>query len=107
VPIRGYATANWHSSYIDAITYSLQRVRHRTFFDIWPNRVGNMMSLQTPIFAPCPVIESARTTAHAARRSRHQSRHRFSRYFGAFRSFAASNSWVAHRQHHHDVLSRF
>ena len=30
------ATANWHSSYIDAITYSLLRVRHRTFFDIWP-----------------------------------------------------------------------
>ena len=32
------ATANWHSSYIDAITYALLRVRHRTFFDIWPNR---------------------------------------------------------------------
>ena len=34
------AIANWHSSYIDAITYSLRRVRHRTFFDIWPNEVG-------------------------------------------------------------------
>ena len=34
------ATANWHSSYIDAITYALLRVRHRTFFDIWPNEVG-------------------------------------------------------------------
>src|SRR5439155_18297828 len=28
------ATANWHSSYIDAITYALRRSRHRTFFDI-------------------------------------------------------------------------
>jgi class 3 adenylate cyclase/ABC-type nitrate/sulfonate/bicarbonate transport system substrate-binding protein len=35
------ATANWHSSYIDAITYALQRVRHRKFFDIWPHEVGN------------------------------------------------------------------
>src|SRR5882724_6431181 len=34
------AIANWHSSYIDAIAYSLQRVRHRTFFDIWPHQVG-------------------------------------------------------------------
>ena len=34
------ATANWHSSYIDAITYALLRVRHRTFFDIWPHEVG-------------------------------------------------------------------
>src|SRR5207302_3226920 len=34
------AIANWHSSYIDAITYALLRVRHLTFFDIWPNQVG-------------------------------------------------------------------
>jgi len=34
------ATANWHASYIDAITYALSRVRHRKFFDIWPNQVG-------------------------------------------------------------------
>jgi class 3 adenylate cyclase/ABC-type nitrate/sulfonate/bicarbonate transport system substrate-binding protein len=34
------AAANWHSSYIDAITYSLSRVRHRKFFDIWPHQVG-------------------------------------------------------------------
>ena len=32
--------ANWHSSYIDAITYSLSRIRHRKFFDIWPHQVG-------------------------------------------------------------------
>jgi class 3 adenylate cyclase/ABC-type nitrate/sulfonate/bicarbonate transport system substrate-binding protein len=34
------ATANWHSSYIDAITFGLSRVRHRRFFDIWPHQVG-------------------------------------------------------------------
>jgi class 3 adenylate cyclase/ABC-type nitrate/sulfonate/bicarbonate transport system substrate-binding protein len=34
------AAANWHSSYIDAITFALSRVRHRTFFDIWPHEVG-------------------------------------------------------------------
>jgi ABC-type nitrate/sulfonate/bicarbonate transport system substrate-binding protein len=34
------AAANWHSSYIDAITFALSRVRHRTFFDIWPHQVG-------------------------------------------------------------------
>ncbi|MEA2920508.1 MAG: adenylate cyclase, partial [Bradyrhizobium sp.] len=34
------AAANWHSSYIDAITFALSRVRHRKFFDIWPHQVG-------------------------------------------------------------------
>ena len=34
------ATANWHASYIDAITFALSRVRHRTFYDIWPHQVG-------------------------------------------------------------------
>src|ERR1700730_6821707 len=34
------AAANWHSSYIDAITYALSRTRHRKFFDIWPHQVG-------------------------------------------------------------------
>jgi class 3 adenylate cyclase/ABC-type nitrate/sulfonate/bicarbonate transport system substrate-binding protein len=33
-------TANWHSSYIDAITFALSRIRHRQFFDIWPHQVG-------------------------------------------------------------------
>src|SRR5712672_2790780 len=32
--------ANWHASYIDAITFAFSRVRHRKFFDIWPNQVG-------------------------------------------------------------------
>jgi class 3 adenylate cyclase/ABC-type nitrate/sulfonate/bicarbonate transport system substrate-binding protein len=34
------AAANWHASYIDAITFALSRVRHRKFFDIWPHQVG-------------------------------------------------------------------
>src|SRR5712672_2747395 len=34
------AAANWHASYIDAITFAFSRVRHRKFFDIWPNQVG-------------------------------------------------------------------
>jgi class 3 adenylate cyclase len=34
------AAANWHSSYIDAITFGLLRVRHRKFFDIWTHQVG-------------------------------------------------------------------
>ena len=32
--------ANWHASYIDAITFALSRVRHRKFFDVWPHLIG-------------------------------------------------------------------
>jgi ABC-type nitrate/sulfonate/bicarbonate transport system substrate-binding protein len=34
------AAANWHASYIDAITFALSRVRHRKFFDVWPHLIG-------------------------------------------------------------------
>jgi class 3 adenylate cyclase/ABC-type nitrate/sulfonate/bicarbonate transport system substrate-binding protein len=34
------AAANWHSSYIDAVTDGLRRTRHRRFFDKWPHEVG-------------------------------------------------------------------
>jgi class 3 adenylate cyclase/ABC-type nitrate/sulfonate/bicarbonate transport system substrate-binding protein len=34
-------SANWHSSYIGSFGGKLRRVRHRTFFDIWPHVVGN------------------------------------------------------------------
>jgi class 3 adenylate cyclase len=34
------ASANWHSSYIDAFAGQPRRVRHRTFFDTWPHVVG-------------------------------------------------------------------
>jgi class 3 adenylate cyclase/ABC-type nitrate/sulfonate/bicarbonate transport system substrate-binding protein len=35
------ATANWHSSYIDSFSGSPRRVRHRTFYDTWPDIVGS------------------------------------------------------------------
>ena len=34
------SAANWHASYIDAITSALPRIRHRKFFDVWPHLVG-------------------------------------------------------------------
>src|SRR6516162_6177741 len=33
--------ANWHTSYIDSFAGSPRRVRHRTFFDVWPSEVGS------------------------------------------------------------------
>jgi len=35
------AAANWHSSYIDALSAGENRRRHRTFFDAWPHVVGD------------------------------------------------------------------
>ncbi len=35
------ASANWHSSYVDAFAGQPRRVRRRTFFDAWPHAVGN------------------------------------------------------------------
>jgi class 3 adenylate cyclase/ABC-type nitrate/sulfonate/bicarbonate transport system substrate-binding protein len=34
------AAANWHASYVDAISFGLSRFRHRKFFDIWPHLLG-------------------------------------------------------------------
>ncbi|WP_314960827.1 ABC transporter substrate-binding protein [Bradyrhizobium cosmicum] len=57
------ATANWHSSYIDAITYSLLRVRHRTFFDVWPNQVGKYdVATETDMRRALPGYQSVKTT---------------------------------------------
>jgi class 3 adenylate cyclase/ABC-type nitrate/sulfonate/bicarbonate transport system substrate-binding protein len=33
--------ANWHSGYIGGFGTQMRRVRHRTFFDVWPHVVGN------------------------------------------------------------------
>jgi len=56
------ATANWHASYIDAITFALSRVRHRKFFDIWPNQVGKY-DVGTDIdIRTLPGYQSAKTT---------------------------------------------
>src|SRR5260370_30821616 len=56
------ATANWHSSYIDAITYALLRVRHRKFFDIWPHEVGNYDVATDTDIRILPGYQSAKTT---------------------------------------------
>jgi class 3 adenylate cyclase/ABC-type nitrate/sulfonate/bicarbonate transport system substrate-binding protein len=56
------ATANWHSSYIDAITYALLRVRHRTFFDIWPHEVGKYDVATDTDIRTLPGYQAAKTT---------------------------------------------
>jgi len=54
------ATANWHSSYIDAISYALSRVRHRKFFDIWPQEVGAYDVATDTDIRTCRVIRPPR-----------------------------------------------
>jgi class 3 adenylate cyclase len=56
------ATANWYSSYIDAIAYALLRVRHRTFFDIWPHEVGKFDVATDADVRTWPGYQSAKTT---------------------------------------------
>jgi class 3 adenylate cyclase/ABC-type nitrate/sulfonate/bicarbonate transport system substrate-binding protein len=56
------ATANWHASYIDAITYALSRVRHRKFFDIWPHQVGAYDVPTDVDIRRLPGYQSAKTT---------------------------------------------
>jgi class 3 adenylate cyclase/ABC-type nitrate/sulfonate/bicarbonate transport system substrate-binding protein len=56
------AIANWHSSYIDAVTNGLMRVRHRRFFDIWPHQVGEY-DLATDMNIPMlPGYQTAKVT---------------------------------------------
>jgi class 3 adenylate cyclase/ABC-type nitrate/sulfonate/bicarbonate transport system substrate-binding protein len=56
------AIANWHSSYIDASTHSLLRVRHRTFFDVWPNEVGKYDVATETDMRALPGYQLAKTT---------------------------------------------
>jgi class 3 adenylate cyclase len=56
------AAANWHSSYIDAITYALSRVRHRTFFDIWPHEAGKYDVGTDTDIRTLPGYQAAKTT---------------------------------------------
>ena len=56
------AAANWHASYIDAITFALSRVRHRKFFDVWPHLVGaNDVATDLDI-RTLPGYQTAKTT---------------------------------------------
>ena len=54
--------ANWHSSYIDAITYALRRTRHRKFFDIWPHEVGNYNVTTEADMRTLPGYQATKTT---------------------------------------------
>src|SRR5258707_7145642 len=56
------AAANWHSSYIDAITFALSRVRHRKFFDIWPHQVGAYDVPTDTDIRTLPGYQAAKTT---------------------------------------------
>jgi class 3 adenylate cyclase/ABC-type nitrate/sulfonate/bicarbonate transport system substrate-binding protein len=60
------ATANWHSSYIDAISYALRRTRHRTFFDLWPHEVGSYNVVTETDIRILPGYQSAKTTGTLA-----------------------------------------
>lgn len=54
--------ANWHASYIDAITFALSRVRHRKFFDVWPHLVGAYDVATDTDIRTLPGYQAARTT---------------------------------------------
>jgi class 3 adenylate cyclase len=56
------ASANWHSSYIDAISYGLRRTRHRAFFDIWPHQVGGYDIATEADIRGLPGYQAAKTT---------------------------------------------
>ena len=60
------ASANWHSSYIDAIGYGLRRIRHRAFFDIWPHEVGNYNAATEIDIRTLPGYQAAKTTGTLA-----------------------------------------
>jgi class 3 adenylate cyclase/ABC-type nitrate/sulfonate/bicarbonate transport system substrate-binding protein len=60
------AIANWHSSYIDAIGYALRRIRHRTFFDLWPHEVGSYNGVTETDIRILPGYQSAKTTGTLA-----------------------------------------
>jgi class 3 adenylate cyclase/ABC-type nitrate/sulfonate/bicarbonate transport system substrate-binding protein len=56
------AAANWHASYIDAVTGGLSRIRHRKFFDVWPHLVGQY-DVPTDLDIPnLPGYQEAKTT---------------------------------------------
>ena len=60
------ATANWHSSYIEAIGFALRRMRHRTFFDIWPHQVGSYNVVTETDIRTLPGYQAAKRTGTLA-----------------------------------------
>jgi hypothetical protein len=55
------SAANLYSSYIDAIAHARLRVRHRTFFDIWPHEVGKFDVATGADVLTWPGYQSAKT----------------------------------------------
>jgi class 3 adenylate cyclase/ABC-type nitrate/sulfonate/bicarbonate transport system substrate-binding protein len=60
------ATANWHASYIDAITFALARTRHRKFFDVWPHQVGEYDTATDLDIRTLPGYQAAKITSTLA-----------------------------------------
>jgi class 3 adenylate cyclase/ABC-type nitrate/sulfonate/bicarbonate transport system substrate-binding protein len=56
------AAANWHASYVDAITFGLSRVRHRKFFDVWPHLLGEYDVATDIDIRTLPGYQTAKTT---------------------------------------------
>ena len=56
------AAANWHASYIDAITFALSRTRHRKCYDIWPHEVGAYDVATDMDIRALPGYQAAKTT---------------------------------------------
>jgi class 3 adenylate cyclase/ABC-type nitrate/sulfonate/bicarbonate transport system substrate-binding protein len=54
--------ANWHASYIDAITFALSRVRHRKFIDVWPHLLGGYDVATDIDIRTLPGYQLAKTT---------------------------------------------
>ena len=54
--------ANWHASYIDAITFGFSRVRHRKFFDLWPHLIAEYDVATDLDIRTLPGYQAAKTT---------------------------------------------
>lgn len=54
------ASANWHSSYIDAFSAGTDRRRHRTFFDVWPRNIAGYSVPTTMDIRTLPGYAAAR-----------------------------------------------
>ena len=60
------AAANWHSSYIDAVSAGENRRRHRTFFNTWPNVVDEYSVATTFDERSLPEYQAAKKTGSLA-----------------------------------------
>jgi len=92
------ATANWHSSYIDAITFALSRVRHRNSSTYGPIKSVPMMFPTDTDIRTLPGYQAAKTTRTLAVTEPSVNPIRAFRLSRCgFRSSVASNFLAAHR----------